>query len=364
MLGEVLNYEQPNKYIVESTTYDDSYKIPVLTAGQSFVLGYTNETENIYDNLPCIIFDDFTTSIQYVDFPFKVKSSAMKILTTDVNENDIRYLYYRLSIIKVDTGLHKRYWISRFAPMHIEIPELKEQRKIANILDKISALITERKKQIENLDLLVKSQFVEMFGDPVVNPMGWNIKPLSEVITYANNGMARRGNDENGNIVLRLVELQDGYIDYAKPNRIKLDEAEKERYLLIDGDFLFARVNGNSENVGRCAVFEGIGESVYHNDHIIRVRFNHKVLDGVFASKLLNSDYGKGEMRNKIKTSAGQYTINQAGIGATKTPLPPLPLQNSFADFVRQTDKSKFEIQQGLERLELQYNALMQQYFG
>ena len=91
-LGDVLLYEQPTKYIVESTDYSNEYKIPVLTAGQSFILGYTNETENIYTDVPVIIFDDFTTSVQYVDFPFKVKSSAMKILTA--NNANLKYLYY------------------------------------------------------------------------------------------------------------------------------------------------------------------------------------------------------------------------------------------------------------------------------
>lgn len=181
-----------------------------------------------------------------------------------------------------------------------------------------------------------------MFGDPEQNPLGWPQRPLADVITNANNGMARRGNDEHGNIVMRLVELQDGYIDYTAPNRITLNEAEKRRYLLRDKDFLFARVNGNPEYVGRCAVFSDIGEPVYHNDHIIRVHFNDDVVNGTFASALFNSTYGKRQMRGQIKTSAGQYTISQDGIGAIVAILPPLSLQEQFAAFVAQTDKSKY----------------------
>ena len=172
--------------------------------------------------------------------------------------------------------------------------------------------------------------------------MGWDKQLLSNVITNANNGMARRGNDPEGNIVMRLVELQDGYIDYSAPNRITLTDIEKRRYLLRDKDFLFARVNGNPENVGRCAVFKEIHEPVYHNDHIIRVHFNDDLLNGLFASSLLNSTYGKRQMREQIKTSAGQYTINQNGIGAIMIILPPLELQEQFATFVEQTDKSKY----------------------
>ena len=362
-LGDVLDYEQPTKYIVESTNYSDEFKTPVLTAGQSFILGYTDETENIFTNYPVIIFDDFTAAIKYVDFSFKVKSSAMKILKAS-QAADIKYLFYYMGTIKTDTQLHKRYWISKYANIEIPLPPLPVQQKIADILNRASALIEKRKAQIDKLDLLVKSRFIEMFGDPVTNPMGWEVKRLSDIIMHTNNGMARRGNDVDGSIVLRLVELQDGYIDYMKPNRINLDDAEKERYLLNNGDFLFARVNGNPEYVGRCAVFKAIDEPVYFNDHIIRVRFDCGELNGLFASELFNSSYGKSEMKDKIKTSAGQYTINQVGIGAIRVPRPPLPLQHRFADFVRATGKSKFALQRGLDKLEILYQSLMQKCFA
>ena len=204
---------------------------------------------------------------------------------------------------------------------------------------------------IENTSVDSQSRFIEMFGDPEINTKNWNKISLSDIIQNANNGMARRGSDFDGDIVLRLVELQDGYIDYSSPNRIMLTEAEKRRYLLLDKDFLFARVNGNPEYVGRCAVFNDIKKPVYHNDHIIRVHFNDEKVNGKFLSTVLNSTYGKREMRNKIKTSAGQYTISQDGIGAIKSILPPIELQNQFAAFVKQTDKSKYFGMNGIKLL-------------
>jgi len=93
-LGELLDYERPDKYIVSSEGYSDNYKTPVLTAGKTFILGYTNEDDGIYKNIPVIIFDDFTTESKYVDFNFKVKSSAMKILKTE-NQTTLKYLYYK-----------------------------------------------------------------------------------------------------------------------------------------------------------------------------------------------------------------------------------------------------------------------------
>ena len=244
----------------------------------------------------------------------------------------------------------------------IPLPPLDIQKKIATALDTANALIEKRKEQIEKLDLLIKSQFIEMFGDPVTNPKGWEKKQLSKLIVHANNGMARRGNDIDGDIVLRLVELQDGFLDYSKPNRILLSEFEKKRYLLFKNDFLFARVNGNPDYVGRCAVFHDIGEDVYYNDHIIRVRFDDSQLQG-FVSTLLNSQYGKRQMRSKIKTSAGQYTISQDGIGAIEIICPPLSLQTQFAKFVEKVEAQKALLQKSLADMEQNYQSFMQKCF-
>ena len=123
-------------------------------------------------------------------------------------------------------------------------------------------------------------------------------------------------------------------------------------------------MNGNPDNVGRCAVFYDIGEPVYHNDHIIRVRFENHLLNGAFASALLNSDYGKRQLKNQIKTSAGQYTVSQDGIGAVVAIIPPVELQERFAAFVSQIDKSKFVVQQALDKAQELFDSLMQKYFG
>ena len=126
-LDDVLKYEQPTNYIVESINYNNSFPIPVLTAGKSFILGYTDETYGVYNDVPVIIFDDFTTAFHYVDFPFKVKSSAMKILKPVKEKADLRYLYYKMHTITVDTDLHKRYWISKYSQLEsCQIHQVKD----------------------------------------------------------------------------------------------------------------------------------------------------------------------------------------------------------------------------------------------
>ena len=130
-LEDILEYEQPQAYIVNSTDYSDTYIIPVLTPGKSFVLGYTNEVSGICNRLPVIIFDDFTTESKYVDFPFKVKSSAMKILRAR-GEINLRYTAIFMSITRLAGDTHKRYWISEYSKMPVPIPPLREQERIVS----------------------------------------------------------------------------------------------------------------------------------------------------------------------------------------------------------------------------------------
>ena len=141
-LEDIVDYEQPTQYIVKSTNYSDEYRTPVLTAGKSFILGYTNETNGIYDKLPTIIFDDFTTDSRFVDFPFKVKSSAMKILQVN-KEINIRYVAYFMGITRLVGDTHKRYWISEYSKIPIPIPPKQEQDRIVQRIAEIEDILNE-----------------------------------------------------------------------------------------------------------------------------------------------------------------------------------------------------------------------------
>lgn len=146
-LGEVFNYEQPNNYIVKNNDYE-KYGIPVLTANKSFILGYTNENFGIYKNIPVIIFDDFTTDKKYINFPFKIKSSAIKILSAK-SGNNIKFLYEFMTMIKFSPQDHKRYYISTYQHIEICIPTLDEQKAIADILSSADKEIELLNKQLE-----------------------------------------------------------------------------------------------------------------------------------------------------------------------------------------------------------------------
>lgn len=163
-LGEILDYEQPTKYLVSDTEYDNKYSTPVVTAGKTFILGYTNEKENIFpkENLPVIIFDDFTTASQFVNFPFKAKSSAMKILHAKEGQN-IKFIFEVMQNIKFEVGGHGRHWISKFANLYVDLPCLEEQQKIASFLSAIDVQIEGVSKKIEQTKLFKKGLLQQMF---------------------------------------------------------------------------------------------------------------------------------------------------------------------------------------------------------
>ena len=194
-LGELLSYEQPGKYAVKSAEYHDEYKTPVLTAGQSFVLGYTNEEEGIYPaslENPVVIFDDFTTSFKWVDFPFKVKSSAMKLLKARSGErDDLRFIYYAMQTIHYQPVEHARQWIGIYSKFQIPLPPLQVQEEIVRILDQFVELDRELEQEVGGRELqktaLSNALFDQMSAYPLV--------PLQSIGTWFGGGTPSKKND-------------------------------------------------------------------------------------------------------------------------------------------------------------------------
>jgi len=189
-IGDILEYERPDKYIVTSENYV-SEGIPVLTANKSFILGYTNEIDNIYANVPVILFDDFTTDMKYVNFPFKVKSSAIKILRAK-NYHNLKFIFELLSQIKFDAKEHKRYYISVFQNLTIPLPTLPEQQKIADSLSNLDEWLAAEEEKLTLLETYKKGLLQNLFpaeGETVPklrfpefkNTGEWEVKRLGEV---------------------------------------------------------------------------------------------------------------------------------------------------------------------------------------
>ena len=247
-LGELLKYEQPTKYIVSSTDYSDNYKIPVLTAGQSFILGYTDETfgvKNATAESPVIIFDDFTTSSHFVDFPFKVKSSAMKILTLADCSDNIYCVNNILKNIQYVPLNHERHWISIFSDFFVKIPKDKcEQEKIGSLFSKLDNLITLHQQKCEYLKKLKKFMLQKMFPQNGENVPEirfsnftdtWEQRKLCDVVD--------RVTRKNTNLISNLpltISAQYGLIDQNEFFDKRVASKDISGYYLINnGEFAY-----------------------------------------------------------------------------------------------------------------------------
>ena len=351
-LGEVADYEQPTKYLVASKNYDDKFDTPVLTAGKTFILGYTDETEGIYkaSRSPVIIFDDFTTANKWVDFDFKVKSSAMKIITSK-NEQDVllKYVYYWLNTLpnSLTDGDHKRQWISNFSNKEIPIPPLETQQKIVKILDKFTDLeatleaeLVLRKRQYQYYrDFLL--DFDNQIGGGIADGYKGRLKDvvwktLEEIAEYSKNRICSdKLNKHNYVGVDNLLQNREGKrLSGYVPSEGKMTE-------YIVNDILIGNIRPYLKKIWQADCTGGTNGDVL----VIRVtdeKVNPKFLYQVLADDkffIFNMKHAKGaKMPRGSKTAIMQYKI----------PIPPLPEQEKIVAILDKFDTLTHSVSEGL----------------
>lgn len=310
-LDELLPYEQPGVYIVKSTKYNDSYKTPVLTAGKSFILGYTNETEGIYDQLPCIIFDDFTTATQYVNFKFKVKSSAMKILHINNKVVLPKYIYYKLQTIHVDHSTHKRYWIQQFSKIKVKIPSLQEQERIVS---KIEESLSALDNAVETLNktkeqLAVYRQAVlkkEFSGD-------WSFDKAENLCEFITKGTTPKKSEMfSGNGEIPFIKVYNLTFDNSLDFTIDPTYVSKEthegflvRSKVLPGDVL---MNIVGPPMGKVSIVPDKYPEWNINQAIARFRCKEKLLNKFLAYYLGFAETVE-KMMKQSKATAGQFNL-------------------------------------------------------
>lgn len=278
---------------------------------------------------------------------------------------DINYLCYSLMFYDVSSIINgatrQKLNKSALRKMEIPLPPLEEQKKIAEELNKISDLIAKRKSQIEKLDLLVKAKFVEMFGDPVENHMGWNTGTIRDIVCEVKYGTSRPAVEGGKYPYLRMNNITyEGHLDISRLKYIDISDNEYEKCVVKNGDVLFNRTN-SKELVGKTCVYN-LDMPMIIAGYIIRVRVNDEN-NSIYLSALLNSKYGKEKLFNMCKSIVGQANINAQELQNIKILIPPVMLQNQFADYVLKVEQTKTKIQQGLNQLETLYKERMQTYF-
>lgn len=368
-LEELLEYEQPTAYIVSSTDYSDNYKTPVLTAGKSFILGYTNETAGIFDRLPVIIFDDFTTAIQYVSFPFKVKSSAMKILHINKNLVHPKYIFYRMQVIQFDHSTHKRYWIQQYSKIKVKIPPLPEQERI---VARIEELFSELDKAVETLNttkqqLAVYRQAVISTSFPELTSS--NSVRLDEIAEISGGITKGRDLSQQKTITLpylRVANVQNGYLDLSQMKDIEVKLNEVDKYLLQEGDVLYTE-GGDRDKLGRGTVWKNEIPRCVHQNHVFKARLNQERALPQYVAYWSMSVYARDYFFKKGKQSVNLASINKTVLSALILPMPSLEEQASIINNIESRlsvcDQIEKTIEQSLQQAEALRQSILKQAF-
>ena len=359
-LENVLKYEQPTKYIVKSENYSDDFALPVLTAGKSFVLGYTDETEGVCkaSENPVIIFDDFTADCKYVNFDFKVKSSAMKILHQANAEDNLKYYFYAMQAIDYTPFSHKRVWISEYSKFKIENRSVAEQNNIVKDLDTVATAIDNAKQRLNALDELVKSRFIEMFGDPITNSKNLPELTLPDLGEFGRGVSKHRPRNAPELLGGKYPLIQTGEVAnaelYINGYTNTYSELGYKQSKMWKAGTLCITIAANIAKTGILSFDACFPDSVvgFHANEKTNNIFIHFWF--TFFQEILEAQ----------APASAQKNINLRILSELKVIVPPIELQNEFADFVKLTDKSKFIVQKQIEDLQELLDSKMDEYFG
>lgn len=355
---DIFSDETKRGYKIQTSEYLPAGKYPIIDQGQTQIVGYTNLENGLFTDVPAIIFGDHTRIIKYIDTPFFLGADGVKVLKVKVTNADYKYLFYCLQNIRIpNTGYNRHFkWLKE---VNIPFPNLNEQRKIAAVLDKVSDLIAKRRQQLDKLDELVKSRFVEMFGDPVENLMEWEKIALGKRCDIVTGNTPSRAEPENyGN-----------FIEWIKSDNINTPAVlltEAQEYLSEKGFYKCRFVEGGSLLMTCIAGSINCIGNVAVTDR--RVAFNQQI--NAIIPKQDDVLYLYWLM--KLSKPIIHGTINMALKGILSKgqllemvfPFPPLELQNQFSVFANRTENAKTSTTHSLEKLYILKKSLMQHYFA
>ena len=248
----------------------------------------------------------------------------------------------------------------------VPVPSKDEQMDTADLLDKICNIISLRKRELNCLDDLIRARFVELFGDMFLNTMSWNEEPLEEmanVVSGITKGRKLKAQCTTEVPYMAVSNVKDGYIDWTTVKTIEATEQEINQYRLLPEDVLMTE-GGDPDKLGRGAIIKEPLENCIHQNHIFRVRLNATVILPEFFAEYLRHQKSKRYFLGCAKQTTGIASINMRQLKALPVLLPPLELQNQFADFVKVVDKSKAVVQKALDQTQQLFDSLMQEYFG
>lgn len=361
--SDVFSDETKHCQKIPSSEYLPEGSFPIIDQGKEQVAGYSNAGEGLFTEVPAIIFGDHTRIIKYVDEPFLVGADGVKVLKCKIEDTNYKYLYYCLQAIRIpNTGYNRHFkWLKEAS---VPLPPLDEQRKIAAVLDKVSDLIAKRRQQLDKLDEMVKARFVEMFGtlqDPKSNLPVVSIDSVCSLIKDGTHQTPKYTDDaENGFKFLSSKDVMTQRISWDNIKYIPAELHEK-LYAVIQpkrNDILMSK---NGVNYGVAAVNDS--DEIFDIYVSLALLRPTSKINPVYLRCAINNPDTKRQFDSSIK-GIGVPNLHLSEIKKTKILLPSLSMQNQFAAFVEQTEKTKTNISRSLEKLETLKKALMQEYFG
>lgn len=361
--NELLVDDTKNALKIKKDDYLDSGKYPIVDQGQSVIAGYTDDKNGIYQGEEVIIFGDHTRILKYVDFPLFLGADGVKLLKAKLDKFriDMKYIYYFLKTVELPNDGYSRHF-KYLKEVIIPVPSIEIQRKIVYTFDRISKIIDKRKEQIASCDEVIKSQFIEMFGDLIHNTKGWETVTLEKCadILTGNPFKSQGYTDDNNQIKIcgGLIITPNG-IEWEKANYWNRAEMEGlEKYYLNKDDIVLAMDRPWISNGLKIAMIKECDLPTVLIQRTARIRA--KGINQVFMYYTLKDN--KFKYHCKLTETTVPH-IAMGDINNYEIPKPPVELQNQFASFVQQVNKLKFRMEQSLKELEANFDSLMQRAF-
>ena len=358
-------FEDKTKYgtKIKTSEYCEMGAHLIIDQGQEQVAGYTDIEEGVFEEVPVIIFGDHTRVIKYVDKPFFLGADGVKVLRSKFKNANYKYLYYALKNARIpNTGYNRHFkWLKE---VQIEYPDYRRQENVVKILDKVSDLIETRQHEIKRLDDLIKARFVDLFGDMETNFMNWDTYNFGECFEIASSKRILKSEWKTEGIpFLRVRDMVQLATTKQMNNEFFVSE---QLYSTLrdsdgvpkEGDILVSATS----TLGKCYIV-GVGERYYFKDaDILRFRCKNE-MNPIYFVELMKTSYIKRQIAKTLGvTTVAHFTIKAAKAINMRTP--PIELQNQFAAFVAEVDKSKVAVQKALDETQTLFDSLMQEYFG
>ena len=330
-------------------------QFPIIDQGRQTIAGRWDDEDGIFSDVPAIVFGDHTRAIKYIEEPFFIGADGVKILRPKNTQDSPKYLFYALQAARIpDLGYSRHF--KAVKELDIRVCSKEEQAEIVRILESIDFLIEKRHEEVRYLDQAVKSRFIELFGDLKSNPMEWPVVSFTEFAKIDGN-MTTDYEKYAGYPHIGIDSIEKGTGALKGYRTVREDGVISGKYIFTPQHIIYSKIRPNLNKVA-LPDFEGLCSADAYP-----ILPNHSNCNRVFLAIALRSEYFL-EYILQFSSRTNLPKVNRKEIAGFRMPLPPLKLQEQFAAFVEQTDKSKLAVQKGLQELEILKKSLMQQYFG